>query len=213
MTASRSGISDLLGRAPVIPVIVIEDEAAAVPLARALVEGGLPVLEVTLRTQYALASIKRIAEEVPEAVVGAGTVLTPADVAASVAAGSQFLVSPGSTPTLLDAILDSGAAPLPAAATASEVMGLIERGLTHGKFFPAVPAGGIAYLKALAGPLPDFSFCPTGGISLSNAADFLALPNVVCVGGSWVTPRDAMSAGDWDSIEKLARQAAALTRS
>ena len=167
MTASSHHIGDLLNRAPVIPVIVIDDEAVAVPLARALVAGGLTVLEVTLRTKCALASIKRIVDEVPDAVVGAGTILTQADVAASVEAGAEFLVSPGSTPAVLDAMLDSGAAPLPGAATASEVMVFIERGLGHGKFFPAQPAGGIAYLKALAGPIPDFRFCPTGGIDLS----------------------------------------------
>jgi 2-dehydro-3-deoxyphosphogluconate aldolase / (4S)-4-hydroxy-2-oxoglutarate aldolase len=188
MTASSHDIGDLLNRAPVIPVIVIDDEAVAVPLARALVAGGLTVLEVTLRTKCALASIKRIVAEVPDAVVGAGTILTQADVAASVEAGAEFLVSPGSTPGVLDAMLDSGAAPLPGAATASEVMVFMERGLGHGKFFPAKPAGGIAYLKALAGPIPDFRFCPTGGIDLSAAPDFLALPNVACVGGSWITP-------------------------
>ena len=210
MTESSHGIGDLLNRAPVIPVIVIDDEAVAVPLARALVAGGLTVLEVTLRTDCALASIKRIADDVPGAVVGAGTVLTPADVAASVAAGAQFLVSPGSTPALLDAMLDSGAAALPAAATASEVISLMERGLDHGKFFPAKPAGGVAYLKALAGPMPNFRFCPTGGVDLSSAPDFLALPNVACVGGSWITPDDAVARGDWGRVEALAREAAGL---
>ena len=197
MTASSHHIGDLLNRAPVIPVIVIDEEAVAVPLARALVAGGLTVLEVTLRTKCALASIKRIVDEVPDAIVGAGTILTPADVAASVEAGAEFLVSPGCTPAVLDAMLDSGAAPLPGAATASEVMVFLERGLGHGKFFPAQPAGGIAYLKALAGPIPDFRFCPTGGIDLAGAPDFLALPNVACVGGSWITPKDAVAAGDW----------------
>jgi 2-dehydro-3-deoxyphosphogluconate aldolase/(4S)-4-hydroxy-2-oxoglutarate aldolase len=203
-------IRDVLGRAPVIPVIVIKNDSVAVPLARALVAGGLSVLEVTLRTTCALAAIKRIADEVPDAIVGAGTVLTPADVSASVTAGSRFLVSPGATSDLLDAMLDSGAAPLPAAATASEVIGLMERGLTHGKFFPAKPAGGVAYLKALAGPMPDFRFCPTGGIDLSSAPEFLALPNVACVGGSWVTPDDAVATGDWTRVEALAREAAQL---
>ena len=208
MTASSHDIGDLLNRAPVIPVIVIDDEAVAVPLARALVAGGLTVLEVTLRTKCALASIKRIVAEVPAA--DAGTILTQADVAASVEAGAQFLVSPGCTPAVLDAMLDSGAAPLPGAATASEVMVFMERGLGHGKFFPAQPAGGIAYLKALAGPIPDFRFCPTGGIDLTGAPDFLALPNVACVGGSWITPKDAVAAGDWGRIETLAREAVQL---
>ncbi|WP_420123356.1 bifunctional 4-hydroxy-2-oxoglutarate aldolase/2-dehydro-3-deoxy-phosphogluconate aldolase [Nakamurella sp.] len=212
MTAALTGIGDLLDRAPVIPVIVLNDSADAVPLATALVAGGLTVLEVTLRTPCALDAIERIAQEVPGAVVGAGTVLSPDDVDASVKAGAQFLVSPGSTPRLLDAMLDSGAAPLPAAATASEVIGLLERGLDHGKFFPARPAGGTAYLRGLAGPIPDFRFCPTGGIDLAGAPEFLALPNVACVGGSWITPDDAVAAGDWDRIETLAREAAGLAR-
>ena len=209
MTASSHHIGDLLNRAPVIPVIVIDDEAVAVPLARALVAGGLTVLEVTLRTKCALASIKRIVAEVPDAVVGAGTILTQADVAASVEAGAQFLVSPGSTPAVLDAMLDSGAAPT----------GGGDRVGGHGphrawiearQVLPAQPAGGVAYLKALAGPMPDFRFCPTGGIDLTGAPDFLALPNVACVGGSWITPRDAVAAGDWGRIETLAREAAQL---
>jgi 2-dehydro-3-deoxyphosphogluconate aldolase/(4S)-4-hydroxy-2-oxoglutarate aldolase len=212
MSSNPPDVAAILGRAPVIPVVVIDDDATAVPMARALVAGGLPVIEVTLRTPAGLSSIRRIAQEVPDAVVGAGTVLSAADVKASVDAGSRFLVSPGSTPDLLSAILDSGVAPLPAAATASEVIALIERGLTHAKFFPAVPAGGIPYLNALAGPLPNIRFCPTGGISPATAPEFLALPNVVCVGGSWLTPRDAMAAGDWDQIERLAREAAALGR-
>jgi 2-dehydro-3-deoxyphosphogluconate aldolase / (4S)-4-hydroxy-2-oxoglutarate aldolase len=181
-----------------------------VPMARALVAGGLPVIEVTLRTPSALASIKRIAAEVPDAVVGAGTVLTPADVRAAIGAGSQFLVSPGCTDALLDAMQASGVPALPAAATPSEVIALLERGLTHAKFFPATPAGGVPYLKALAGPLPMVRFCPTGGIDLASAPKFLALPNVVCVGGSWLTPADAVAAGDWSRIEQLARQAAEL---
>jgi 2-dehydro-3-deoxyphosphogluconate aldolase / (4S)-4-hydroxy-2-oxoglutarate aldolase len=203
-------VSTLLDLAPVIPVVVIEDETTAVGLARALVAGGLPVIEVTLRTPAALSAIKRIAEEVPEAVVGAGTVLTPADVSAAVSAGSRFLVSPGSTDRLLDAMADSGVAVLPAAATASEVIALLERGITHAKFFPAQPAGGAPYLKALAGPLPMVRFCPTGGIDLATAPQFLALPNVACVGGSWMLPADAVAAGAWERIEQLARQAAEL---
>jgi 2-dehydro-3-deoxyphosphogluconate aldolase / (4S)-4-hydroxy-2-oxoglutarate aldolase len=204
-------ISSLLALAPVIPVIVIDDEVA-VPMARALVAGGLPVLEVTLRTPAGLASIKRISAEVPDAVVGAGTVLSPSDVAASVDAGSRFLVSPGCTPRLLDSLLAAGVPVLPAVATGSEVMTLLEAGLTHAKFFPAKPAGGIAYLNALAGPFPMVRFCPTGGIDAASAPDFLALPNVACVGGSWVTPADAVAAGDWDRVERLARAAAALKR-
>jgi 2-dehydro-3-deoxyphosphogluconate aldolase / (4S)-4-hydroxy-2-oxoglutarate aldolase len=210
MSNAQQDLSSLLGLAPVIPVVVIDDEAAAVPMARALVAGGLPVIELTLRTPAGLSAIKRIAEEVPDAVVGAGTVLTRADVSAAVGAGSRFLVSPGCTPGLLDAMLSSGVPVLPAAATASEVLVLLERGLTHAKFFPAKPAGGVPYLKALAGPLPMVRFCPTGGIDLATAPEFLALPNVVCVGGSWLTPADAVAAGDWDRIEQLAREASGL---
>jgi 2-dehydro-3-deoxyphosphogluconate aldolase/(4S)-4-hydroxy-2-oxoglutarate aldolase len=203
-------LSEILGLAPVIPVVVLDDGATAVPMARALVAGGLPVIEVTLRTPAGLAGITRISREVPDAVVGAGTVLGPADVTAAASAGAQFLVSPGCTPSLLAAMLDSGVPALPAAATASEAMALLERGLTHAKFFPATAAGGIAYLKGLNGPLPMMRFCPTGGIDATGAPDFLALPNVVCVGGSWLTPADALAAGDWARVERLAREAAAL---
>jgi 2-dehydro-3-deoxyphosphogluconate aldolase/(4S)-4-hydroxy-2-oxoglutarate aldolase len=210
MANAEQDLSSLLGLAPVIPVVVIDDEAAAVPMARALVAGGLPVIEITLRTPVGLAAIKRITDEVPDAVVGAGTLLTRADVSAAVGAGSRFLVSPGCTPGLLEAMLGSGVPVLPAAATASEVMALLERGLTHAKFFPAKPAGGVPYLKSLAGPLPMVRFCPTGGIDLASAPEFLALPNVVCVGGSWLTPADAVASGDWDRIERLARQASTL---
>jgi 2-dehydro-3-deoxyphosphogluconate aldolase / (4S)-4-hydroxy-2-oxoglutarate aldolase len=211
MVDTTEDVSALLSRGPVIPVIVIQDESQAVPLAQALVNGGLTVLEVTLRTPAALSGIKRIAAEVPDAVVGAGTVLTPADVSAAVSAGSRFLVSPGSTDRLLDAMLDSGVPALPAATTVSEVMVLLERGLTHAKFFPAQPAGGVAYLKSLGGPLPMVRFCPTGGIDATTAPQFLALPNVACVGGSWMLPADALSAGDWTRIRQLAREAAGLS--
>ncbi|MFI6290341.1 bifunctional 4-hydroxy-2-oxoglutarate aldolase/2-dehydro-3-deoxy-phosphogluconate aldolase [Nonomuraea sp. NPDC050790] len=200
----------LLDLAPVVPVVVIDDVETAVPLARALVAGGLPVIEVTLRTEAALESIARIAAEVPGAVVGAGTVRTAADVAAAVAAGSAFLVSPGTTPALAEALLGSGVPFLPGAATASEVMALAERGLKELKFFPAEAAGGLPYLKSLAGPLPDVRFCPTGGIRPDTAPAYLALPNVGCVGGTWLTPADALAAGDWGRVEKLAAEAAAL---
>ncbi|MFD1118919.1 bifunctional 4-hydroxy-2-oxoglutarate aldolase/2-dehydro-3-deoxy-phosphogluconate aldolase [Sphaerisporangium aureirubrum] len=200
----------ILDLAPVVPVVVIDDVDTAVPLARALVAGGLPAIEVTLRTPCALAAIARIAAEVPGAVVGAGTVRTPGDVAASAEAGVPFLVSPGATPALLDAMAGSGVPYLPGAATASEVMALAERGLTELKFFPAVPAGGVPYLKALGGPLPEVRFCPTGGIRRETAPDFLALPNVGCVGGTWLTPPDALASGDYGRIEKLAAEAAAL---
>jgi 2-dehydro-3-deoxyphosphogluconate aldolase/(4S)-4-hydroxy-2-oxoglutarate aldolase len=203
-------VAELLALGPVIPVIVIEDENTAVPMAQALVGGGLRVLEVTLRTPAGLPGIKRIAEEVPDAVVGAGTVLTPADVSATVAAGARFLVSPGSSKELIKAMLDSGALPLPGTATASEVMALLDQGLNHMKFFPAQPAGGVPYLKSLAGPLPMVRFCPTGGITPETAPQFLALQNVACVGGSWMLPADALAAGDWARVRDLAQQAAGL---
>jgi len=200
----------LLDLAPVIPVVVIDDVESAVPLARALVAGGLPVIEVTLRTAAALDAVGRIAAEVPEAVIGAGTVRTPADVAASVAAGAAFLVSPGSTPKLVDALEACGVPFLPGVATASEALALAERGVTEMKFFPAEAAGGLPYLKALGGPLPDVRFCPTGGIRLATAPDYLALPNVGCVGGTWLTPVEALASGDYPRIERLAAEAAAL---
>jgi 2-dehydro-3-deoxyphosphogluconate aldolase/(4S)-4-hydroxy-2-oxoglutarate aldolase len=200
----------ILGLAAVFPVVVVEDVETAVPMARALVAGGLPAIEVTLRTPCALEAIARIAAQVPGAVVGAGTVRGPGDVEASARAGARFLVSPGATPALLDAMADSGVPYLPGAATASEVMALAERGLTELKFFPAVPAGGVPYLKALGGPLPEVRFCPTGGIRPETATDFLSLPNVGCVGGTWLTPQDALATGDYGRIEKLAAEAAAL---
>ncbi|GAA3446204.1 bifunctional 4-hydroxy-2-oxoglutarate aldolase/2-dehydro-3-deoxy-phosphogluconate aldolase [Planomonospora venezuelensis] len=200
----------LLDIAPVVPVVVIDDLETAVPMARALVAGGLPVIEVTLRTAPALKAVKRIAAEVPEAVIGTGTVRTVGDVLASVDAGAKFLVSPGSTPALVNAMQASGLPFLPGVATASEVMALAERGLTEMKFFPAEAAGGLPYLKSLAGPLPGVRFCPTGGIKLATAPDYLALPNVGCVGGTWLTPADALATGDYARIEKLAAEAAAL---
>lgn len=196
--------------APVIPVVVINDAKAAVPMARALVAGGTPAIEVTLRTPAALDAIRAIAAEVEGAMIGVGTVLTAKDLEAARRAGARFAVSPGVSPRLLDAADDSELPLLPGAATASEVMAMLERGYRHLKFFPAVPAGGHKLLGAWASPLPQVSFCPTGGISLSNASDFLKLPNVICVGGSWLTPADKLAAGDWDAIELLAREAAGL---
>ncbi|WP_182902440.1 bifunctional 4-hydroxy-2-oxoglutarate aldolase/2-dehydro-3-deoxy-phosphogluconate aldolase [Microbispora sp. H10830] len=203
-------MSNLLDLAPVVPVVVLDDAESAVPLARALVAGGLPVIEVTLRTPVALDAIRRIAAEVPEAVIGAGTVRSPEDVEAAAGAGARFLVSPGTTPGLLAAMLASGVPFLPGVATATEAMTLAERGVRELKFFPAEPAGGVTYLKSLGGPLPDVRFCPTGGITPSNAPAYLALPNVGCVGGSWLTPRSLVTAGDFARIEKLASEAAAL---
>jgi len=200
----------VLDLAPVVPVVVIEDAADAVPLARALVAGGLPAIEVTLRTPAALDAVRAIAAEVPEAVVGTGTVVTPEQVTASVAAGARFLVSPGWTDVLLDAMRASGVPFLPGVSTASEVVALLERGVREMKFFPAQAAGGTAYLKSLAGPLPQARFCPTGGIGPANAPDYLSLPNVGCVGGTWMLPADALAARDWARVEELARAAAEL---
>ncbi|MFF0742612.1 bifunctional 4-hydroxy-2-oxoglutarate aldolase/2-dehydro-3-deoxy-phosphogluconate aldolase [Streptomyces sp. NPDC004111] len=200
----------LFALAPVIPVVVVDDARHAVPLARALVAGGLPAIEVTLRTPAAPDAIRAIAAEVPDAVVGAGTVVTPAHVDRSVAAGAKFLVSPGWTDSLLSAMQESGVPFLPGVSTTSEVVALLERGVTDMKFFPAEAAGGTAYLKSLSGPLPQARFCPTGGISLASAPSYLALPNVGCVGGTWMLPADAIAAEDWDRVENLAREAAAL---
>ncbi|GAA4141895.1 bifunctional 4-hydroxy-2-oxoglutarate aldolase/2-dehydro-3-deoxy-phosphogluconate aldolase [Actinomadura keratinilytica] len=201
---------ELFDLAPVVPVVVLDDPDAAVPLARALVAGGLPAIEVTLRTAAALAAIERIAAEVPDAVVGAGTVVRPEDAARAAEAGARFLVSPGCTDRLREAMTETGLAVLPGVSSASEAMALLEHGITAMKFFPAEAAGGAAYLKALGGPLPQVRFCPTGGVTTDNAPRYLALPNVGCVGGTWITPADAVRAGDWDRIEELAAKAAAL---
>ncbi|WP_149586850.1 bifunctional 4-hydroxy-2-oxoglutarate aldolase/2-dehydro-3-deoxy-phosphogluconate aldolase [Tabrizicola flagellatus] len=198
--------------APVVPVLVIEDLAHARPLAEALVAGGLPALEVTLRTPCALDAIRAMAE-VAGGVVGAGTLLTPADVTAAKAAGATFGVSPGATDRLIAACEDEGLPLLPGAATASEIMALLEKGYTVQKFFPAEQAGGAAYLKSIGSPIPQVKFCPTGGISLKIAPDYLGLGNILCVGGSWVAPKEAMARGDWAAITTLAREAAALPRS
>lgn len=203
-------LADLLALAPVVPVVIVDDVAHAVPMARALVAGGIRTIEVTLRTPAALEAIRAIAAEVPEAVVGVGTVLDAQQLEAARAAGARFAVSPGVSPRLLDAA-DAGALPLlPGVATVGEAMTLLERGYRHLKLFPAVPVGGVALLKAWASPLPQLRFCPTGGIKPDTAHDFLALPNVACVGGSWLTPKDKLKAGDWAGIERLAREAAAL---
>lgn len=203
---------DVMRDAPVIPVIVLHDVAHAVPLARALLAGGICMLEVTLRTPQALACMEAIAKDVPEAVVGAGTIRTPADVAASVRAGARFGVSPGYTPKVGQACRDAGLPLLPGVATGSEIMMAQEDGFTELKFFPALQAGGIPMLKAWQGPFGEVKFCPTGGVSAANAGEFLALSNVACVGGSWIVPNDAIAAGDWGRIEQLARAARALPR-
>lgn len=196
--------------APVVPVVVIEREDDAVPLARALVAGGLKVIEITLRTPAALPAIRRIAGEVPDAVVGAGTILSQKDLEASLEAEVRFGVSPGTTPRLRDAIRAAGLPFLPGAATVSEAMTLAEEGFKTLKFFPAEPAGGRAALKAIHGPVPDLTFCPTGGIDERNAPAYLSLPNVLCVGGSWVTPAELIRAGDFAAVQALAERAAAL---
>jgi 2-dehydro-3-deoxyphosphogluconate aldolase / (4S)-4-hydroxy-2-oxoglutarate aldolase len=198
---------DVMQDAPVIPVIVLNDVNHAVPMARALVAGGIRMLEVTLRTPVALECIERIAKEVPEAVAGAGTVRTPAEAEAAARAGARFAVSPGFTNAVGQACRDNG---LPGVATGSEIMMAAEAGYTELKFFPAMQAGGPAMLKAWSGPFFDVKFCPTGGVSVSNAMEFLSLPNVVCVGGSWLVPHDALASGDWASIKNAALRAKTL---
>lgn len=197
--------------APVVPVLVVKDVAHARPLAEALIAGGLPALEVTLRTPVALDVIREMAQ-VEGGVVGAGTLLTPEDVKNAVAAGAKFGVSPGATDTLLDACEAADLPLLAGTSTASDVMRLLERGYTVAKFFPAEANGGAPALKAIGAPLPQMKFCPTGGVSLKNANDYLSLSNTLCVGGSWVAPAGLVEKGDWKAIEELAREAAALPR-
>jgi 2-dehydro-3-deoxyphosphogluconate aldolase/(4S)-4-hydroxy-2-oxoglutarate aldolase len=200
----------LVSKTPVIPVLTIERAADAVPLARALVAGGLPVIEVTLRTKAALEAIRAIAAEVPDCVVGVGTVLRAADITAAIAAGAKYLVSPGTPSELAAALADVSIPVLPGCATVSEAMALGARGFKVLKFFPAEASGGIAWLKSIAAPLPELKFCPTGGIDSKNIATYLACPNVLAVGGSWVAPKDAIASGDFGSITQLAREASAL---
>jgi 2-dehydro-3-deoxyphosphogluconate aldolase/(4S)-4-hydroxy-2-oxoglutarate aldolase len=203
--------AEVCGLAPVVPVLVVNDVAHARPLAEALVAGGLPALEVTLRTPVALDVIREMAQ-VEGGVVGAGTLLTPEDVKNAVAAGAKFGVSPGATDTLLDACEAADLPLLAGTSTASDVMRLLERGYTVAKFFPAEANGGAPALKAIGAPLPQMKFCPTGGVSLKNANDYLSLSNTLCVGGSWVAPAGLVENGDWKAIEELAREAAALPR-
>lgn len=210
MSEKTEKLLSILKLQPVVPVLIIEDAATAVPLARALVAGGLKAIEITMRTPAALEAVRLVAENVEGAVAGAGTILNAGHFAAAVDAGAQFIVSPGTTQELLDVAAQSPIPLLPGAATASEVMALREEGYGVLKFFPAEQAGGAAYIKALASPLAGTLFCPTGGISLKNARDYLSLPNIVCVGGSWVAPKELVTAGDWAGITKLAAEAAAL---
>jgi 2-dehydro-3-deoxyphosphogluconate aldolase/(4S)-4-hydroxy-2-oxoglutarate aldolase len=202
----------LVSQTPVIPVLTIERTADAVPLARALAAGGLRVIEVTLRTKAAIDAIKAIAAEVPDCIVGVGTVTRAADIASAIAAGAKYLVSPGTPAELAAALADASVPVLPGCATVSEAMALSGRGFKVLKFFPAEASGGIAWLKSIAAPLPDIKFCPTGGIDGRNAAAYLACPNVLAVGGSWVAPKDALAAGDFARITKLASEAATLRR-
>ena len=201
---------DVMQDAPVIPVIVLHDVAHAVPLARALVAGGIRMLEVTLRTSQALACIEAIARDVPAAVVGVGTVRSAADAQAAQMAGARFVVSPGYTHAIGQTCRDLGLPLLPGVATGSEIMAAQEDGPSQLNFFPALQAGGVPMLKAWQGPFGDVQFCPTGGVSPANAREFLALSNVVCVGGSWLTPADAVQSGDWERISQLAREARSL---
>ena len=199
-----------LANVTVVPVLTIEDAASAVALGRALVAGGLHILEVTLRTPAAMQALAQMARELPDAIIGAGTVLTPAQGQAAIKSGAKFLVSPGITPTLIQAAQAFEQPLLPGAATASEAMALADLGYTMLKFFPAEQAGGVAYLKALSQPLSQIKFCPTGGVNASNAKTYLGCPNVVCVGGSWVAPADLVAAGDWAGITALANAASGM---
>jgi 2-dehydro-3-deoxyphosphogluconate aldolase/(4S)-4-hydroxy-2-oxoglutarate aldolase len=208
----RAELDRLLRGAPVIPVLTIEHEDDGVPLARALVAGGLAAVEITLRTPAAPAAARAISKAVPEAIVGIGTVLTPQDLEAARGLGARFAVSPGTTPELLDAAARGGLPLVPGVQTASELMAAAALGFDVVKFFPAVPAGGIAALKALAGPFPHTRFCPTGGISEESLADWLKLPNVVSVGGSWIAPIDDIRAGSWAAITARAQRAVELAK-
>jgi 2-dehydro-3-deoxyphosphogluconate aldolase/(4S)-4-hydroxy-2-oxoglutarate aldolase len=210
MTQAPLTALDVLTASPVMPVVVIDDPARAVALARALVAGGIRAIEITLRTPGALEAVRAIAAEVPDAIPGVGTVLTEADLDAAAAAGARFAISPGATPALYDAAWRSTLPYIPAVATASELMAAMEAGFTACKFFPAAQAGGPEALKALGGPFPAARFCPTGGVDAANAPAYLKLANVLCVGGSWIAPRDAIEAGDFARIEQLARAASAL---
>ncbi len=196
--------TSLIDRVPVIPVVVLNDLAHAVPVAEALVEGGVPVIELTLRTPMALACIERIANHVPEILVGAGTIVAPGQAREAASAGAQFLVSPGTTEGLAGAMQDTGLPHLPGAATVSEVLRLLELGYSEMKLFPAEVSGGVGFLKAIGAPVPQARFCPTGGITESTASSYLALPNVGCVGGTWLTPADALRDQDWDRITRIA---------
>jgi 2-dehydro-3-deoxyphosphogluconate aldolase / (4S)-4-hydroxy-2-oxoglutarate aldolase len=208
--AVKLAAREVMRDAPVIPVIVLNEVSQAVPLARALVAGGIRMLEVTLRTPVAIQCIEAIAREVPDAVAGAGTVRNAADAQAAVKAGARFIVSPGYTPSLGRACKELGVALLPGVSTGGEIMAAADDGYMELKFFPAVPAGGVPMLKAWNGPFAEVSFCPTGGVTATNARDFLALPNVACVGGTWIVPADAIEKGDWARVTRLAKESREL---
>ena len=210
MQKRQEQLLEIMRGQPVIPVIRIEHADDAVPMVEALVRGGLPAVEITLRTPAAIDAIRAAAAGCPDAIVGAGTILNTSQFKEAAAAGSRFIVSPGATIELLDTARNSDVPLLPGAITPSEMMAMRQEGYTALKFFPAEQAGGAAFLKSIASPLADITFCPTGGIGPKNAMDYLRLPNVACVGGSWITPDDAMKAKDWDRIEALAREAATL---
>jgi len=207
---TQAGIAAILARGPVIPVIVIDDAADAAPLARALVAGGLRVLEVTLRTAAALTAVRAMRDAVPEAIVGVGTVLTCGQLDEAHRAGAAFAVSPGATDRLLSDAAGHPVPLLPGAGTVSEAMRLREHGYEHLKFFPAEAAGGVRFLSSLASVIADLRFCPTGGITPANATAYLTLPNVLCVGGSWMIPRDRLKAADWAGVSALAAEASRL---
>jgi 2-dehydro-3-deoxyphosphogluconate aldolase/(4S)-4-hydroxy-2-oxoglutarate aldolase len=200
---------EIFSQGPVVPVLVIKDVEHAVPLAKALIAGGIRVLEVTLRTDAALEVIAKIAKEVPEAIIGAGTVTNRAQLQQVIDAGAKFAISPGLTSDLLKAGIEGSIALIPGISSISELMTAVDHGYTHLKFFPAEASGGVKALKAIGGPFPDIKFCPTGGISPTNYNDYLALPNVCCAGGSWLAPEDVMLNGEWDKITELAKQAVA----
>ncbi|MGW4248113.1 bifunctional 4-hydroxy-2-oxoglutarate aldolase/2-dehydro-3-deoxy-phosphogluconate aldolase [Nocardia sp. NPDC004722] len=202
---------NLLAISPVIPVVVIDDADTAVPLAHALLDGGIGIIEITLRSPAALPAIERIAAQVPDMTVGAGTVISSRQAIDATSAGAGFLVSPGATPALLEALDDTALPYLPGVSTVSEILAVLEHGVTRMKFFPAETSGGTGALSAFTGPLPQIRFCPTGGITPTSARAYLALPNVDCVGGSWLAPASAISTGDWDQIRRLAAEAAALS--
>ena len=210
MSSVESQLRAILRSGPVVPVYTPASVDEAVQVARALVRGGIRAIEITLRNAHALDAVRAVAEQVPESLVGAGTVLTPAQLEQSLAAGAKFLVSPGATAPLRDAARANAAPWLPGAATASEVMTALDAGITTLKFFPAEAIGGAAALGSYAAPLAQAAFCPTGGITLASAPDYLALPNVLCVGGSWLTPKVALAAQDWELVEELAREAVGL---